>query len=58
MSIELTYLFDTTTVGTFDSDLIMFTNSSVQLKDLRPANATFYAEYSSNINGNWGDGAY
>jgi hypothetical protein len=57
MSIELTYLFDTSTVGTFDSDLIMFTNSSAQLKDLRPANATFYAEYSSNINGNWGDGS-
>jgi hypothetical protein len=33
-----------------------FVGGKAQQKDQRPADATFGANYNSNINGNWGDG--
>jgi hypothetical protein len=36
--------------------LVEFVGGLVQQKNQRPANATFGANYNTNINGNWGDG--
>jgi len=41
---------------TYDTNKAEFLGGKVQQKDTRPANATFYASYNSNINGNWGGG--
>jgi len=40
----------------YDSDLAEFSGGKLQQKDKRPSNATFYASYNSDINGNWGNG--
>ena len=40
----------------FDSDLIEISSGKARLKDIRPANATFAANYDNNINGSWGNG--
>lgn len=49
--------FESSTGFTYDSDLAEFVGGKVQQKNKRPANATFYASYNNNINGNWGNGA-
>ena len=41
---------------TYDSDKSEFVGGQVQQKDARPTNATFYAAFSTDINGNWGGG--
>lgn len=41
---------------TYDSDEIEFSGGLMRQKDNRPANSTFHANYSSNINGTWGSG--
>ncbi len=47
----------TSSVGfTFENDLVEFVANRLQQKDVREANATFGASYTSNINGNWGNG--
>lgn len=56
MSIELVYPFTTPANYTFDSDVIEVTGGKAKLKDQRPADATFHANYNADINGNWGDG--
>ena len=56
MSIKLDFDFSSSTDFTFDSDLIEFVGGKALLKDLRPTSSTFYASYTSSIDGNWGDG--
>jgi len=41
---------------TYDSNLAEFVGGKVQQKDKRPTDATFYASYNTDINGNWGNG--
>jgi hypothetical protein len=55
-NINFTQAFDSTVGFVYDTDLIEFSSGLVQQKDTRPTNATFYAGYSSDINGNWGSG--
>jgi len=52
------FLIPYTTEGnyTFDSDKIEIDSGIAKLKDLTPANETFYANYNSNINGSRGLG--
>ena len=40
----------------YDSDLAEFVGGKLQQKDKRQTDATFYASYNNDINGNWGDG--
>ena len=40
----------------YDAGLLEVIGGVGQLKSQSPANATFYASYASDINGNWGDG--
>ncbi len=56
MSITLTFPFTTPSNYTFDSDIIEVTGGKAKLKDQRPADATFHANYNADINGNWGNG--
>jgi len=42
---------------TYDSDKAEFVGGKVQQKNQRPTDATFYASYNSDINGDWGNGA-
>lgn len=56
MSIELLYPFTTPGNYTFDSDVIEVSGGVAKLKDQRPADATFFANYNTDINGNWGGG--
>jgi len=41
---------------TYDSNEAEFVGGKVQQKNKRPTNATFYASYTNNIDGSWGDG--
>jgi hypothetical protein len=41
---------------TYDNTKAEFTGGLVQQKDQRPANATFGTTYTTDINGNWGNG--
>ena len=41
---------------TYDSDLAEFTSGLVRTKDKRPTNCVFYASYTNDINGSWGNG--
>jgi hypothetical protein len=41
---------------TYDSDLVEFISSMVRQIDKRPANTIFYASYTNNENGSWGNG--
>ena len=54
--VDFTEDFADDTDFTYDSDLAEFTGGLVRQKDQRPANATFGASYTNNINGNWGNG--
>lgn len=56
MSIELTYPFTTPSNYTYDSDALAIESGEASLKDRRPTDATFYAAYAADVNGNWGDG--
>ena len=56
MSLVTTWNFNTEGNYNYDSDKVEFVGGKAQLKDLTPANATFYAAYGSDINGNWGGG--
>ncbi len=56
MSIELLYPFTTPANYTFDSDVIVVSGGKAKLKDQRPADATFHANYNADVNGNWGNG--
>ena len=55
-NIDFTEDFADDTDFTYDSDKAEFNGGQVQQKDQIPTDATFGANYSSNINGNWGDG--
>lgn len=48
--------FTSSTGFTFDSNDTEFSGGQVQQLDQAPADATFYANYTSDINGTWGDG--
>ena len=48
--------FENDTGFVYDSNKSEFSGGQNQQKDMRPANATFYASYTSDINGNWGNG--
>lgn len=48
--------FENDTGFIYDSDKSEFSGGQNQQKDMRPANATFYASYTSDINGTWGSG--
>jgi hypothetical protein len=54
--VDFTEDFADDTDFTYDSDLVEFSGGQVQQKDTRPANSTFYASYTNNVNGNWGNG--
>jgi hypothetical protein len=56
LSFELNFPFTTPSNYTFNTDKIEVTGGVAKLKDQRPGNATFHANYNSNINGNWGGG--
>jgi hypothetical protein len=56
MSIELLYPFTTPANYTFDTDVIEVAGGKAKLKDQRPADSTFHANYNADINGNWGAG--
>ena len=56
MSITVSYPFTTSGNYTYDNTLVEVTGGVAKLKDLRPANATFFAGYGTDINGNWGGG--
>ncbi len=56
MSIELLYPFTTPANYTFDSDVIEVSGGKAKLKDQRPEDATFHANYNADVDGNWGDG--
>lgn len=49
--------FTADTGFTYDSAKTEFTGGIMRQKDTRPANATFGANYTSSINGNWGGGS-
>jgi hypothetical protein len=55
MSVETNYTFTNSSNYTFDVDEIQVAAGQQELKDRRPPNSTFYANYST-INGNWGEG--
>lgn len=40
----------------YDNTKAEFTGGLVRQKDQRPSNATFYASFTNNINGSWGNG--
>ena len=48
--------FTNDTGFTYNASLAEFTSGKVQQIDLRPTNATFFASYSSDIDGDWGYG--
>lgn len=54
--VDFTEDFADDTDFTYDFDLVEFSSGQVQQKDTRPANSTFYASYTNNVNGNWGNG--
>jgi hypothetical protein len=53
---HFTEVFDSPTGFTYDPTKSEFIAGKLQQKDQRPVNATFYAAYTSNINGTWGNG--
>lgn len=53
---NFTESFNSTSGFVYDTTKAEFNAGQVQQKDMRPTNATFYTNYSSSINGNWGDG--
>lgn len=56
MSTSINYPFTTDTNYTFNSSLIEVSGGVAKLKDLTPTDSTFHANFTSDINGNWGDG--
>jgi hypothetical protein len=48
--------FENDTGFVYDNTKAEFVGGLLRQKDTRPANATFYASYTNNINGNWGEG--
>lgn len=56
MSTTITFPFTTSGNYTYDSGLIEVSGGVAKLKDLTPDNATFYADYESDEDGNWGGG--
>ena len=55
-SLPFSQTFDNDTGFTYDSNLAEFVGELVRQIDKRPTNAIFYASYTTNINGNWGNG--
>ncbi len=55
-ALQFTEDFADDTGFTYDNTKTEFTSGLMRQKDLRPANATFHANYSANINGTWGNG--
>jgi hypothetical protein len=51
-----TITYTTPTDYTYDTDLIEVTGGVAKLKDITPVDSTFYADYNTNINANWGVG--
>lgn len=56
MSLQKVINYDDAGNFAFDSALIEIVGGLARLKDLRPAGATFYASYASDIDDNWGEG--
>ncbi len=56
MSLSINYPFDNPNNYTYNADEIEISGGEQKLLDRRPPNSTFYASYTSDINGNWGDG--
>ena len=53
---DMDWPFTTPANYTYDAAKAEVTGGVGQLKSQAPANATFYAKYNVNIDGNWGDG--
>lgn len=51
-----TNIFSTSTGYTYDTALSEFTGGQVQQIDQTPTNSTFYAAFSTTVNGSWGSG--
>lgn len=49
-------IFDDDTDFIYDSSKTEFISGVLRQKDQRPENATFFASYTSSLNGNWGNG--
>lgn len=56
MSVTKTFPFTTPSNYTYDSNLVEITGGVGRLKSLMPVNSAFYASYTNNENGNWGEG--
>jgi hypothetical protein len=56
MSLTQNIPFTTPNNYTYDSALIEVTGGVAKLKDLRPADASFYASFNTGINGTWANG--
>lgn len=56
MAFTQTIPYTTSGNYTFDSDKVEVTGGNAQLKDQRPTNATFHANYTTDATGNWGTG--
>lgn len=47
----------TISASTYDAAILEYVGGVLRQKDQRPANATFYASWTSIVNGNWGNGS-
>jgi len=56
MSFLIDYDFTVPTNYTYDSDKVEVVGDKAKLKSLIPLDATFYANYNTNVNGTWGSG--
>lgn len=56
MGVIIQYPFVNPADFVYDADKIELSGGVARLKDLRPADATYYAALSATINGNWGNG--
>lgn len=56
MSLSLNYPFTNPSNYTYNTDEITITGTASKLKDQRPPDSTFYVNYNTDVNGNWGNG--
>lgn len=53
----INFTFTNASNYTYDSDKIVISGGLAKLKDLTPADSTFYASYTTNEDANWSDGS-
>ena len=56
MSNTQIWTYDNALDFTFDNSVIEIAGNQAKLKNIQPANSTFFANYNTNINGTFGDG--